>query len=217
MPEAPLRQTPHTTVRRAERGSQDRGLAHAILDEAFVAHVGFVVEDQPFVVPMVYGRVDDTLYLHGAPGTRLVRTLASGAPVCITVTIVDALVLAKSQLHHSANYRSLVILGRATRVGGAEAERALRAVVDHALPGRSGEARPPTEQELRRTAVLAVPIDEASVKVRTGGPVDDDDDLSLAVWSGIVPVLTVFGDPLPDAVTGDALPVPASATSAVQR
>ena len=182
-----------------------------------MAHVGFAVADQPFVVPMVYGRIDDTLYLHGAPGTRLLRTLASGAPVCITVTIVDALVLAKSQMHHSANYRSLVILGRATRVDGAEAERALRAVVDHALPGRSREARPANEQELRRTAVLAVPIDEASVKVRSGGPVDDDDDLSLEVWSGIVPVLTVFGDPSPDAVTGDALPVPASAMSAVHR
>jgi nitroimidazol reductase NimA-like FMN-containing flavoprotein (pyridoxamine 5'-phosphate oxidase superfamily) len=192
-----LVQTAHTTVRRAERGSYDRATAHAILDEALVAHVGFATGDgQPFVIPMVYGRVDDTLYLHGAPGTRLVRTLADGAPLCVTVTLIDALVLAKSQMHHSANYRSVVILGSARRVRGDEAERALTAIVDHALPGRSAEARPPDAAELRRTAVLAVPIDEASVKVRTGGPVDDDADLALPVWAGIVPITTVRGTPV---------------------
>jgi nitroimidazol reductase NimA-like FMN-containing flavoprotein (pyridoxamine 5'-phosphate oxidase superfamily) len=201
MAEAPLRQTPHTAVRRAERGSYDRTLAHTILDEALVAHVGFVFDDQPFVIPMVYGRVEDTLYLHGAPGTRIVRTLAAGAPVCITVTIVDALVLAKSQLHHSANYRSVVIVGAARRARDDEAECALTAIVDHALPGRSAEARPPDAAELRRTAVLAVPIDEASLKVRTGGPADEEADLTLPVWTGIIPVTTGFGDPVAMAPT----------------
>jgi len=131
-----------------------------------------------------------------------VRTLGAGAPVCVTVTLLDALVLAKSQMHHSANYRSVVVLGEARRVRGAEAERALTAIVDHSLPGRSTEARPPNADELRRTAVLAVAIEEASVKVRTGGPVDDEADLGLPVWSGIVPVHTVFGDPEPDAHSG---------------
>lgn len=201
MAEAPLRQTPHTTVRRAERGSHDRSLAYTILDEALVAHVGFVFDDQPFVIPMVYGRVEDTLYLHGAPGTRVVRTLAAGAPVCITVTVLDALVLAKSQLHHSANYRSVVIVGASRRARDEEAERALTAIVDHVLPGRSAEARPPDAAELRRTAVLAVPIDEASVKLRTGGPADEEADLTLPVWTGIIPVTTVFGDPVAMAPT----------------
>jgi nitroimidazol reductase NimA-like FMN-containing flavoprotein (pyridoxamine 5'-phosphate oxidase superfamily) len=197
-----LTQTARTTVRRSERGSHDRERAYSILDAAMFAHVGFVLDDQPFVLPMVHARVDDTLYLHGAPGTRLVRTLGAGAPVCVTVTLLDALVLAKSQMHHSANYRSVVVLGEARRVRGAEAERALTAIVDHSLPGRSTEARPPNADELRRTAVLAVAIEEASVKVRTGGPVDDEADLGLPVWSGIVPVHTVFGDPEPDAHSG---------------
>jgi uncharacterized protein len=194
-----LTQTPQTTVRRAERASYDRELAHAILDEGLVAHVGFVVDERPFVIPMVYGRIDDTLYLHGAPGTRILRTLTGGegrraAPVCVTVTLLDALVLAKSQMHHSANYRSVVVLGAVRRVRGEEAERALTAIVDHALPGRSAQARPPDAGELRRTAVLALPIDEASVKVRTGGPVDDEADLALPVWAGIIPLTTVRGE-----------------------
>jgi len=190
-----LTKTARTTVRRAERGSYDRGLANSILDEAYLVHVGLVLDDQPFVLPMVHGRIDDTLYLHGAPGTRLLRALGSGAPVCVTATLLDALVLAKSQLHHSANYRSVVILGTARRVRGEEAERALTAIVDHALPGRSAEARPPDAGELQRTAVLAVPIEEASVKVRTGGPADDAADLELPAWTGIIPVSTVLGEP----------------------
>jgi nitroimidazol reductase NimA-like FMN-containing flavoprotein (pyridoxamine 5'-phosphate oxidase superfamily) len=198
MQPTPLQATPRTAVRRSERGSYDRETAYAILDEALVAHVGFTGSDgQPFVIPMVYGRVDDTLYLHGAPGTRLLRTLADGAPLCVTVTLIDALVLAKSQMHHSANYRSVVVLGSARRVRGAEAARALTAIVDHALPGRSAEARPPDADELRRTAVLAVPIEEASVKVRTGGPVDDEADVALPVWAGIVPITTVREAPIP--------------------
>lgn len=191
-----LTQTPRTTVRRSERGSFDRELAYSILDEAYLVHVGFVLDAQPFVLPMVHGRIDDTLYLHGAPGTRLVRTLAGGAPICVTATLLDALVLAKSQMHHSANYRSVVILGETRRVRGSEAQRALTAIVDHSLPGRSTEARPPDAAELRRTAVLAVPVEEASVKVRTGGPVDDDADLQLPVWAGVIPLSTVRGDPL---------------------
>ena len=190
-----LTRSAHTTVRRAERASYDRELAYAILDEGIVAHVGFALDGRPFVIPMVYGRVDDALYLHGAPGTRLVRALRDGAPVCVTVTLLDALVLAKSQRHHSANYRSVVILGDTRRVRGEEAELALAAIVDHALPGRSAEARAPDAAEVRSTAVLAVPIDEASVKVRSGGPVDDEADLRLPVWAGIVPITTVRGEP----------------------
>ena len=205
-----LTQTPRTTVRRAERASYDRELAHAILDEGLVAHVGFVVDERPFVIPMVYGRIDDTLYLHGAPGTRILRTLTGddrgAAPVCVTVTLLDALVLAKSQMHHSANYRSVVILGVMQRVRGEEAERALTAIVDHALPGRSAEARPPDAGELRRTAVLALPIDEASVKVRTGGPVDDEADLALPVWAGIIPLTTVRGEPVEMMQTPEGFP-----------
>lgn len=191
-----LIRTTRTAVRRAERASYDRDLAHAILDEALVAHVGFVLDAQPYVIPMVYGRIDDTLYLHGAPGARVVRALSAGAPVCVTVTLLDALVLAKSQMHHSANYRSVVILGTARRVRGEEAGRALTAIVDHALAGRSAESRPPDASELRRTAVVALPIEEASVKVRTGGPVDDDADLALPVWAGIIPLAVVRGEPI---------------------
>jgi len=191
-----LTRTSRTTVRRAERASYDRDLAHVILDEALVAHVGFVLDAQPYVIPMVYGRIDDTLYLHGAPGARIIRALSAGAPVCVTVTLLDALVLAKSQMHHSTNYRSVVILGTARRVRGEEAGRALTAIVDHALAGRSAEARPPDASELRRTAVVALPIEEASVKVRTGGPVDDDADLALPVWAGIIPLAVVRGEPI---------------------
>lgn len=213
---APLRQTTATAVRRKERASFDRALAHEILDQALLAHVGFVVDDRPFVVPMVFGRVDDILYLHGAVGTRIVRTLSAGVPVCVTVTHLDALVLAKAQIHHSANYRSLVLLGTATRVRGAEGERALAAIVDHALPGRSTEARPPDAAERRRTAVLALPIDEGSVKIRAHGPVDDEVDLALPVWSGLLPVAVRAGIPTPDPSSA-SLAVPASVGVARER
>ncbi len=207
--DTPLRRTPTTTVRRAERASYDRAAAYEVLDGALVAHVAFVDGGQPFAIPMVFGRIDDTLYLHGAVGARVVRHLAEGAPVCVTVTQLDALVLAKAQVHHSANYRCVVLLGAMRRVAGAEAERALAAIIDHALPGRSAEARPPSPSELRRTGVLALDIDEGSLKARAHGPVDDDADTELDVWSGLLPIAAVAGTPVPDPLSTE-LPVPAS-------
>lgn len=200
MPTSELTKTDATTVRRkAERADYRRDTANAILDEALVAHVGFSVDEQPFVIPMVFGRDGDRLILHGSAASRLLRALDDGVPVCVTVTLIDALVAARSQFHTSMNYRSVVIIGVARRIRDLDdARRAMARVVDHALPGRSVEARPPTDAELRQTAVLELPIDTASVKTRTGGPVEDPDDLALPVWGGIVPVTTAFGTPQPD-------------------
>jgi uncharacterized protein len=194
-----LRETPRTKLRRrADRGSFDRALAHAILDEALVAHVGFVVDGRPAVLPMTYGRVDDTLYLHGAVGNGMLRA-ASGADLCVTVTLLDGLVLARAAMHHSMNYRCVVLYGRAERVDGeAEKRRAFDAVVEHSVAGRSAVARPANDLELRKTLVLRLPIDEASVKVRAGGPVDDAEDLGLPVWAGVVPVRLERGEPVAD-------------------
>ena len=194
-----LRETSRTRLRRrADRGSFDRALAHAILDEALVAHVGFVVDGRPSVLPMTYGRVGDTLYLHGAVGNAMLRA-ASGADVCVTVTLLDGLVLARAAMHHSMNYRCVVLYGRAERVDGeAEKRRAFDAVVEHSVAGRSAVARPANDVELRKTLVLRLPIDEASVKVRAGGPVDDAEDLRLPVWAGVVPVRLERGEPVAD-------------------
>jgi len=194
-----LRETSRTKLRRrADRGSFDRVLAQAILDEALVAHVGFVVDGRPAVLPMTYGRVDDTLYLHGAVGNGMLRA-ASGADVCVTVTLLDGLVLARAAMHHSMNYRCVVLYGRAERVDGeAEKRRAFDAVVEHSVAGRSAVARPANDLELWKTLVLRLPIDEASVKVRAGGPVDDPEDLGLPVWAGVVPVRLERGEPVAD-------------------
>jgi len=194
-----LRETSRTKLRRrADRGSFDRVLAHAILDEALVAHVGFVVDGRPAVLPMTYGRVDDTLYLHGAVGNGMLRA-ASGADVCVTVTLLDGLVLARAAMHHSMHYRCVVLYGRAERVDGeAEKRRAFDAVVEHSVAGRSAVARPANDLELRKTLVLRLPIDEASVKVRAGGPVDDPEDLGLPVWAGVFSVRLEQGEPVAD-------------------
>jgi nitroimidazol reductase NimA-like FMN-containing flavoprotein (pyridoxamine 5'-phosphate oxidase superfamily) len=198
MPE-PLIATARTTVRRrADRGSFDRALAYSILDEAYVAHVGFVVDGAPRVLPMTYGRVDDALYLHGAVGNAMLRA-ANGADVCVTVTLLDGLVLARAAMHHSMNYRCVVLYGVAERVDDdAEKRCAFDAVVEHSVTGRSAIARPANDAELRKTLVLRLPIDEGSVKVRSGGPIDDPDDLALDVWAGVVPVQLVAGDPVAD-------------------
>jgi len=195
-----LRETSRTKLRRrADRGSFDRDLADAILDEALVAHVGFVVDGRPRVLPMTYGRVDDALYLHGAVGNGMLRA-SIGADVCVTVTLLDGLVLARAAMHHSMNYRCVVLYGRAERVDGeAEKRRAFDAVVEHSVTGRSAVARPANDVELRKTLVLRVPIEEGSVKVRATGPVDDEDDLGLPVWSGVIPVQLVRGEPVRDA------------------
>ena len=195
-----------------ERGSHERGLVDEILDEGLVAHVGLATERGPIVLPMVYGRRDRDLFLHGAPASKFVRRAKHGVPVCITVTLVDGLVLARSTFHHSINYRSVVVLGEAVEVRDLdERAAALEAIVDHVAPGRSGEARPANEQEVRGTTVLRLPIDEASAKVRTGPPKDDDEDLELPIWAGVVPVSTVFGEPVGD---GIGLPVPVAPSAA---
>ncbi len=187
-----------TRVRRApKRAAYDRPTIDAILDEALVAHLGFTDgEGQPYVVPALHARVGDQVYVHASTAARLTRTLAAGAPACLTVTLVDGLVLAKSAFHHSVNYRSVVVLGRMTLVTG-EAERraALDALVEGLVPGRTADARGPNAKELKATQVLAMPLDEASAKVRTGGPVDDPDDLALPAWAGVIPLDLTPGAP----------------------
>jgi nitroimidazol reductase NimA-like FMN-containing flavoprotein (pyridoxamine 5'-phosphate oxidase superfamily) len=189
--------TARTTVRRhPERAHYDRASVEAILDEGLVAHVGLAVDGQPYVIPMVFARVGEALYLHGSAASRLLRALSGGAAVCVTVTLLDGIVLARSAFHHSMNYRSVVVVGRAVPVSdGAERDRALAAMVDHAVPGRSAQVRPPDGKELAATLVIRVPLDEASAKVRTGPPIDDDRDLDLPVWAGVLPVRLVVGDP----------------------
>ena len=196
-----LQVTDRTRVRRhPERGVFDRAALYTILDEGFVCHVAFAVDGQPYAIPTGYARLGDALYLHGSATSRMVRQLSSGLGVCVTVTLVDGLVLARSAFHHSMNYRSAVVLGRARLVTDRDEKyAALRAFTDQVVPGRWGEVRPITEPELKGTAVLALPIEEASVKVRTGPPLDDGDDLAWPVWAGVVPLVTTAGDLVPDA------------------
>jgi uncharacterized protein len=179
----------HLRVRRkADRGVYDRDAIDAILDEALYCHVGFVADGRPLVIPTLHARVGDRLYLHGASGNRMLRTAASGAPICVNATLLDGLVLAKSVFHHSVNYRSVVVLGVATVVEEDEKNEALRAFTDHVAPGRWDEARQPTESELLQTSILSLPLDEASAKVREGAVSDDPEDADLDVWAGVVPI-----------------------------
>ncbi len=192
-----LAQTDRTRLRRrAGRGSFDRATANAILDEALLASVGFTTDDGPVVLPMAFVRLDDHLYLHGAAGNAMLRHVAAGEPICVNVTILDGLVLARSAFHHSMNYRSVVLFGRATEVDDDEKCAPMNALVERMAAGRSAEARPPTDAELRATLVVRLPLDEGSVKIRTGGPVDDDEDLGLDVWAGHIPVTQVHGQPI---------------------
>jgi nitroimidazol reductase NimA-like FMN-containing flavoprotein (pyridoxamine 5'-phosphate oxidase superfamily) len=202
--------TDRTKVRRlAERGRSDRATAHAVIDEAYIAHVGFVVDGDPRVLPMTYGRDGDVLYLHGAVGNAMLRA-SVGAQVCVTITLLDGLVLARSAFHHSMNYRSVVLLGEARKVEADEEKRhAFDVIVEHVLTGRSQVARPASDSELRKTMVLALPIHEGSAKVRSGGPIDDEDDLELPVWAGVVPLRLVPGEPEQDPAQAAArLPAP---------
>lgn len=181
--------TDRTTLRRLPaRASYDRAVANAILDEALVCHLGFTDETGgPVVIPTLFARDGDVVYLHGSPASRTLRALGKGVPVCLTVTLTDGLVLAKSAFHHSINYRSVVVFGTATVVTDVAAKRrALDAFVEHVVPGRGVDARPPNEHELKSTLVLELPLEEVSVKVRTGGPIDDEEDLDLPVWAGVV-------------------------------
>lgn len=202
--------TPRTrVVREAERGVYDRGTVYCILDEGFIAHVGFVVDGQPFVIPTAYGRSGDMLYVHGSAASRMLRNLDQGVPVCITVTLLDGLVLARSIFNHSMNYRSVVILGTATAVENpAEKLKALQLLSEHILPGRWADARCPSERELKATLVLRVPIDEFSAKVRRGPPIDDEEDYGVRTWAGVIPLTMVPGPPTPDLRCDPGVPIP---------
>jgi nitroimidazol reductase NimA-like FMN-containing flavoprotein (pyridoxamine 5'-phosphate oxidase superfamily) len=187
--------TARTTLKRLpKRGSFERETVYGILDEGFVCHVGFVVDGQPFVIPTAYGRAGDVLYIHGARASRMQKALAAGADLCVTVTLVDGLVLARSAFHHSINYRSVVVFGRA-RVVESEAEKnaALQAFTEHLMPGRWDDVRWPNAQELAATTVLAIQLSEASAKVRTGPPIDDEEDYALPMWAGVLPLGVVSG------------------------
>jgi uncharacterized protein len=205
----PLVTTDRTRVRRlADRGTDDRTTAYSVIDEAYLAHVGFVVDGEPRVLPMTFGRDGDVLYLHGAVGNAMLRASA-GAEVCVTITLLDGLVLARSAFHHSMNYRSVVLLGEARKVeDDVEKRHAFDVIVEHVLDGRSQVARPASNAELRKTLVLALPIEEGSAKVRTGGPIDDEDDMDLPVWAGVVPLRLVPGQPEQDPAQTADLPVP---------
>ncbi len=203
--------TDRTTLRRhPERGRYDREAIDAILDEALICHIGFVSEGQPYVIPTIHARAGDHVYLHGSAASRMLGTLGGGVPACVTVTLLDGLVLARAAFTHSMNYRSVVILGTAREVVD-EAEKlgALEAIVEHVMPGRSNDARRPSEVEMRTTRVLRMPLDEASVKIRTGPPKDAEDDLGLGVWAGVLPLSLVPGRPVPDPRLAAGVAVPA--------
>lgn len=196
---ATLPVTDRTRVRRlAQRGHYETETIHAILDEALMCHVGFVVDGQPVVIPTIHWRDGDTLYFHGSAASRMLRSLRDGVDACVTVTLLDGLVLARSAFHHSMNYRSVVVFGKAREVGEDEKPRALEMLVEHVIRGRSKDVRPPNQKELRQTLVLALPIDEASAKIRTGGPVDDEEDYALPVWAGVLPLALKPGEPIAD-------------------
>ena len=192
--------TERTTLKRLpKRAFYQRKIIYDILDEGFICHVGFVDTDHPVVIPTAYGRVADTLYIHGSAASRMLRSLAAGIPVCVTVTLVDGLVLARSAFHHSMNYRSVVIFGTAILVEDRnEKLRALRSFSEHVLPGRWADVRKPNELELKQTLVLRIPLREASAKIRSGAPMDEQSDYNSRVWAGELPLRIVPGTPIRD-------------------
>jgi uncharacterized protein len=185
--------------RLTQRAAYDAATIHSILDTGLVGHAGFVSGGQPIVIPMLYGRDGDVLYLHGSVASRLQRTLAGGIDVCLTVTLVDGLVFARSAFHHSMNYRSAVVFGRASLVIGEEKEHGLRVITEHLAPGRWDEVRTPNEEELKVTSVLRLAIEEASAKVRRGGPLEAEEDLALTMWAGVLPCTLTWSEPECDA------------------
>lgn len=193
--------TERTKVKRlAKRGAYDRETIYPILDEAFLCHVGFAVDGQPYVIPTGYARVDDTLYIHGSAASRMLRTLAEGVRVCVTITLIDGLVLARSAFHHSMNYRSVVVLGTARLIVDPEEKwKALHAFTDHVVHGRWNDVRQPTEQEMKATTVLSLPLEEVSAKIRTGPPIDEDEDYLLPVWAGVLPLRLTPSEAITDA------------------
>ena len=196
-PSAPRART--RLVRQADRAVYDRAAAYKILDEGFICHVGFVVDGQPFVIPTGYGRVDDNLYIHGSAASRMLRRVDEGIAVCVTVTLLDGLVLARSIFNHSMNYRSVVILGTAHAVNDPKEKlAALRLLSEHILPGRWVESRQPNEKELKATSVMRLPIEEFSAKVRQGPVEDDEEDYAFSTWAGVIPLKMVAEEPIDD-------------------
>jgi uncharacterized protein len=192
--------------RKPDRAAYDRARIDAILDEALVAHIGFVHDGKPCVVPTLHARIGDTVYFHGSAASRAIRTLGAGAPACLTVTLLDGLVLARSAAHHSVNYRSVVVLGAARPVEGLpERKAAVEAFTERLVPGRLCEVRAPTLKEVKAIGVLALPLEEASAKIRTGPPLDDEEDYALPTWAGVVPIRTLADPPLPDPRLADGI------------
>jgi uncharacterized protein len=211
--------TERTTLKRLpKRAFYQRKIIYDILDEGFICHVGFVDRDYPVVIPTAYGRVADTLYIHGSAASRMLRSLAAGFPVCVTVTLVDGLVLARSVFHHSMNYRSVVIFGTAIVVRDKKEKlRALRSFSEHVLPGRWADVRKPNTAELKQTLVLRIPLTEASAKIRTGGPVVEESDYNLRVWAGELPLRIVPGTPIRDPRSEFEAPIPSYLNNIVAR
>lgn len=205
-----LPRTERTTLKRLpQRGSFERQQINEILDEGFICHVGFVVNGQPFVIPTSYARLGDTLIIHGSQASRMLRQLGQGIDVCVTVTLIDGLVLARSAFHHSMNYRSVVVFGRATVIEDRDGKMAaLKALSEHMIPGRWDDVREPNGGELQLTTVLSIPLTEASAKIRTGPPVDDEEDYQLPVWAGVVPLQIVAKEPIADPRLVANIPTP---------
>jgi len=203
-------QTDRTKLKRLpKRGHFDRETVYSILDEGFICHIGFVANGQPFVIPTGYARVEDKLYVHGSQASRMLRSLAGGIDACVTGTIVDGLVLARSAFHHSMNYRSVLVFCRATLVSDPEEKyAALLALSEHIVPGRWKDVREPNDQEMRLTTVLSLSLEEASAKVRTGPPLDDEEDYALPIWAGVVPLKLVAGELVNDPRLTEEVPVP---------
>ena len=200
-------------VREPQRGVYDREAICKILDEAFVCHIGFSMDGQPYVIPTLFARVGDQLYFHGSAASRMLRSLGEGIPVCVTVTLTDGFVLARSVFNHSINYRSVVALGRATLVNAPQEKfEAFHAFTEKILPGRWNEARQPSEKEQKATSILRLPLTEVSAKVRTGPPMDDEPDYALPVWAGVIPFHLAFDAPVRDERCDPAIPVPAYVT-----
>jgi nitroimidazol reductase NimA-like FMN-containing flavoprotein (pyridoxamine 5'-phosphate oxidase superfamily) len=190
------------------RAGYERETVEAILDEALVAHLGFAVDGEPFVIPTLHARIGDNVYFHGSSASRTVRALAAGAQMCLTVTLLDGLVLARSAVHHSVNYRSVVVLGQATAImDPSEKMDAIEAFTERLIPGRWDEVRPPTAKELKAIQVLSLPLSEASAKLRAGPPMDDEEDYALEAWAGVIPLGVATGTPIPDPLLADGIPL----------
>jgi len=205
-----IQQTPRTTLKRLpKRGSHERETINQILDEGFICHIGFVIDGQPFVIPTGYARVDDQLIVHGSQASRMLRALKTGIDMCVTVTLIDGLVLARSAFHHSMNYRSVVIFGRATLIENREDKiAALFALSEHIIRDRWADVREPNEVELQQTTVLSLTLAEASAKIRTGPPLDDEEDYAMNVWAGVLPLRMTTDSPIADPRLPDDIDLP---------